>query len=635
MRCVTILGPSNAGKSTLTDALVALEGKPGRVFDVPGVARMLNFDFMGEDWAAIDVAGGAENLAPVGAALAASDAAVLVVPADAEAAVLAAPYLRMIEAAALPCLIFINKVDAAGSRMSEVISALQTYSRHHIVLREVPIREGSEIVGVVDLVSERAWKFEEGGHSTLIEMPASAQEREAEARAEMLESYADFDDHLLEEIIEDKAVAAGEVYDVAAKTLAHHDLIPAFLGSATGQNGITRLMKSLRHEAPDVSVAADRLGADVLAVGVLGDIRKHLGKVVVLRDMRGQVAAGQSLGGANIGGLTALDARTQLDGLKPGEIGLAVKSDHLSAGEAILADAHQRLPDWAQPHESTYARVVTPVHEKDDTRLASALERLAEVDPALTLSQDAATGNPVVASHGVGHMRRVMEKLGADFGVEAEETAPPPALCETAKRGTEVHHRHRKQSGGAGQFADVVMTFTPLGRGEGFAFTETVKGGAVPKNYIPSVEAGAREALNKGPQGFPVVDIAIELTDGKSHSVDSSDYAFRMAGAAATREALAEVGTVLLQEIQKIRISLPSIYSGAMVPVISGMKGQVLGFEADPEAAGWDVFEAHLPVTQVGGLFAALASTTRGTARFTSAFDHYQEARREELADLL
>ncbi|MBD3838268.1 MAG: elongation factor G, partial [Brevundimonas sp.] len=169
----------------------------------------------------------------------------------------------------------------------------------------------------------------------------------------------------------------------------------------------------------------------------------------------------------------------------------------------------------------------------------------------------------------------------------------------------------------------------------GFAFTETVKGGAVPRNYIPSVEAGAVEALAEGPNGFPVVDVSVELKDGKSHSVDSSDFAFKTAGKSAIKEALAEVGTVLLQPIMKIDIHVPSVFSGGLVPIVSGMKGQVLGFEAHESAAGWDVFQALLPQAAEDELFNALAGATRGTAWFTSTFDHYQEARKEELAGLI
>jgi len=635
MRVFTVLGPSSSGKSSLVEALVGLEASPGKMLSVPGVATVRSFGFMGEDWAAIDIAGGSENLSSVGSALAASDAAVLVVPADADAAVLAAPYLRLIEEAEVPVVVFINRADSPASRMSETVAALQSYSRHHIVLREVPIREGDEIVGFVDLVSERAWKFEEGKRSSLIEMPASVRDREETARAELLENYADFDDALMEELIEDKAPMAAEVYEIASKTLQHHDLVPAFMGSAEFKHGITRLMKVLRHEAPAADVAGERLGGDALAVGALADVVKHLGKTVLVRAIGGTVAGGQPLGGANVGSITDLDAKTPLAELAPGALGLTVKSDHLAAGQKLSAEAASELPPWAQPHGSGFRRIVTPVHEKDDTRLSTALERLAEIDPGLSVSQDEKTGNPVLSTHGPQHLRRLIQKLTDDFGVPVEEAPVPPALRETIRRGSEIHYRHRKQTGGAGQFADVVIELKPEARGFGFAFTETVKGGAVPRNYIPAVEAGAVEALAEGPNGFPVVDVSVELKDGKAHAVDSSDFAFRTAGKQAIKDALAEVGTVILQPIMRVDVEVPSIFTGALVPLISGMKGQVLGFDAHPTAAGWDVFQALLPMTSEEELFNALAGTTRGTGWFTSSFDHYQEARKEELVGLV
>lgn len=635
MRVFTVLGPSNAGKSTLVEALAGLEGSPGKALAIPGIATLRSFGFMGEDWAAIDIAGGAETLGPVGAALAISDIAVLCVPADADAAVLAAPYLRLIEEAGLPCILFINRIDSPQSRISEVVSALQSYASHRIVLREVPIREGDTITGFVDLVSERAYRFEEGKPSALIEMPDSVKDREEEARAELLENYADFDDQLMEELIEDQQPMAEEVYEIAAKTLQHHDLVACFMGSAAERHGINRLMKSLRHDAPGVEVAQERLAPGTQAVGALADVIRHLGKVVVLRAMGGPVAGGDRLGGEGIGSITDLDTKTPLGRLEPGQIGLAVKSEHLSAGQVFTADEAAPLPGWGQAHASSYRRIVTPVHEKDDGRLAAALDRLAEIDPGLRVAQDDKTGHAILAAQGPLHLRHVLARISGDFGIEVDEAPVPPALRETIRAAKEVHHRHRKQTGGAGQFADVVVELRPEPRGAGFSFSESVKGGAVPRNYIPSVETGAREALSAGPQGFPVVDVSVELKDGKTHSVDSSDHAFQTAGKNAIREALDDLGTQILQPIMQIEIHVPSVFSGALVPLVSGLKGQVQGFEAHDSATGWDVFRLMLPMAAEDDLFTALAGATRGTAWFTSAFDHYEEARKEDLRELV
>ncbi|MEY8799594.1 elongation factor G [Leisingera sp. XS_AS12] len=633
MRVFTILGPSQSGKTTLATALAELDGGAGKRHEVEGVAALHPFSFMGEDWAAIDIAGGADNLAHAGPALAASDAAVLCVPADAGAAVLSAPYLRKLEEAGIPAFIFVNRMDQAADRVADIVAALQAYCSHNIILRQVPIREEGQVVGAVDLISERAWQYREGEPSALIELPVTMYAREQEARAELLEALADFDDTLLEELIEDQQVMAEEVYDVATRVLQHNDLFPALLGSAEHRNGILRLMKSLRHEAPDVGAALERLSpsGNVLAVGCMADLVKHLGKMVLVRAMGAEVGNGRPVGGATLGSLSSIGG--QGGRLGAGDVGQAVKSDHLNLGFAYAAEGAAPLPAWAQPRPSTFRRVITPMHERDDARLSGALERLAEVDPALQVSQDEASGHALLHLQGPLHLRRVKQMLQQEFGVEVEETPVPPALRETINRSVQIHHRHRKQSGGAGQFADVVIEVRPLPRGSGFVFEETVKGGAVPKNYIPSVEAGAREALARGPNGYPVVDVCVTLKDGKHHSVDSSDYAFRTAGNHAVKEALAEAGLTLLQPIMRVQIHVPSVFTGGLVPVVSGMKGQILGFEAEDGAVGWDVFETLLPMAAQDELCNTLASATRGTGWFSTDFDHYEEARRADFAD--
>lgn len=634
MRVFTVLGPSQSGKTTLIDGLTGLEEQRPQVLDIPGVARVTQFGFMGDDWTAIDIAGGAENLATAGPALAGSDAAVLCVGADPQAAVLAAPYFRLIEEAGIPCFLFVNRVDAAEGRISEVISALQAYCRHGIALRQVPIREGGRIVGAVDLISERAWQYREGEPSLLVEIPEAVQGREREARAELLEALADYDDALLEQLIEDRQPLTGDVYETATAVLQHHDLVPALLGSAEHRNGMLRLMKSLRHEVPGVEAAGKRLaqhGAP-LAAGLLADHVKHLGKTVLIRALGAGVGNGRMLAGKTVGSITGLDAKSPQPELAPGQVGLTMKSDHLSAAQVFTEDEAAPLPDWAQAHVPGFRRLIEPEHERDEARLSAALERLSEIDPGISVAQDPQSGHAVLAVQGPQHFRRALAKLSEGFGVEVTERTVPPAYRETLRKPVTIHHRHRKQSGGAGQFADVVIEVRPLARGGGETFDETVKGGVVPRNYIPAVENGVREALSEGPHGHPVVDVAVTLTDGKHHSVDSSDFAFRTAGKNGMKEAMTESGTIVLEPIAQVLIHVPSVYAGGLVPTISGMKGQVLGFEGHPDAAGWDVFRAMLPMTALDDLSNALASAARGTGWFEAEFDHYTELRSDEMA---
>jgi elongation factor G len=437
---------------------------------------------------------------------------------------------------------------------------------------------------------------------------------------------SDFDDALLEELIEDHEPAQGALYEIARRETQDRALLPAFLGSASHRHGILRMMKALRHEVPQVDVLRDRLGGgDAIAVGFHAQIRKHLGKCVILRALADGVRAGGQLAGGGLGGIAEPGGKPGKDHLEPGEIGISVKSDQLDAGRVFSAGAARSVPDWGQGCPPAVARVVTPVHERDEVRLSAALARLAEADPMLRLEQDAATGHAMLRFQGPMHERQVMTSLGEDFGIEIATQAPSPRYLETISKPVEEHYRHRKQSGGAGQFADVAVILKPAGRGEGFVFAEVVKGGAVPRNFIPSVEEGAREALDKGPLGFPVTDIAVTLTDGKHHAVDSNDFAFRTAGRMALREGLPKAGPILLQPIDRIDIHVPSIYSGAMVSMISALKGQVLGFDRDPDYRGWDLFRALLPASAEEGLVTALGGATQGTAWHEQAFDHYEE----------
>lgn len=628
MRVFTVVGPSQSGKSTLVAALAGLEGSRAQSITLADEVTVTKFEFMGDSWAAFEVPGGLDSAAYIGPLLAASDAAILCAPAELDAAVLSAPYLRKIEDSGVPTFAFINKIDASTDRVADLVASLQAYSAHGIILRQVPMRTDGEVVGAIDLISERAWKYQEGEPSKLVELPEAMVAREQEARSDLLESLADFDDTLLEQIIEDQVPGSDSVYGVATRVLQHHDLIPALLGSAENGNGVFRLMKSLRHETPGVDALRERLGLSeaVLAAGALGDTLPHIGKAVVLRALS-TVENGSQIGGDTIGGLNDIGSNSQIPKLEPGAIGLAIKSDHLVPGRYFTASGTEAMPPWTEANTPSLKRLAHPINERDEGKLSSALHRLAELDPGLTVSQDEATGLRELGLQGTQHLRRFTERLKNSFGIEVECSEVPTALRETVRRGMEKHHRHRKQSGGAGQFADVVMQIAPQPLGSGFTFTETVKGGAVPRNYIPAVKHGVEDALAEGPKGHPVVDISVTLTDGKHHSVDSSDFAFRTAGKNGIRDALNELGTVLLQPIMNVHIHVPSIFAGGLVQTVTGLKGQVLRFEGHPSATGWDVFEALLPMASEEDLSRALSSATRGTAWFDSKLHQYEELR--------
>ena len=630
-RTLAVLGASNTGKSTLVDRICAIEGQAAPAAG-PGELRVAPFSHLGDQWQAIDAPGSIEFLHVATAALLAADVAVICVAPEPGAAPLAAPYLRAVEAAGTPALLFVNRIDEATGRMRDLVAALQDYATHPILLRQIPIRDGDRITGAVDLVSERAWAYREGGPSQMIALPAGMADREHEARDTLLEHLSEIDDHLLEELIEDRAPPSAEIYALCAKALAENRVLEALIGSGLHGNGVVRLMKALRHEAPGPEALRARLqeqaglGEPPAAVVFAGAYRKHMGRTASLRAFEGLPAA-RPLGGRAPGQLTPADPREtrHLDEVAVGEIVSAVKADHLLPGRIATQGALHAAPGWTAPPPAMLRRLIAPANERDGVKLSGALATLAESDAGLGVTQDPATGGALASLQGPLHLRLVRARLKEAFGLEVEDHDPSPAYRESIQKSHDIAYRHKKQTGGAGQFADVKLKVAPAPRGAGFAFDETVKGGAVPRNYIPAVEAGARDAMERGPLGFPVLDVAVTLTDGLAHAVDSSDMAFRIAGRRGVGEALEAAGPVLLQPIFKARIHAPSVFTGGFGAIVAALHGQVLGFAPDPDAKGWEIFEALLPAAALPGLANDVRAATQGVGCFDAAFDHYEE----------
>jgi elongation factor G len=632
MRCFAVLGPSQTGKSTLVDRLAALEDTPRKLASPNGLSP-IEFTFGNEAWCALDAPGASESLWQAQDALLASDACILCVSPDPDAAVLAAPYLKVIEASGTPCILFINHMDEQKGRLSDIIAALQDYSNHALVLRQVPIREGERTVGVCDLISERAWRYREGQTSALIEIPENMRDTEHEARVELLEQLSDFDDRLLEELIEDREPPSEAIYAIASRVLRENRIVPVLLGAASHSNGMLRLMKALRHEAPPAEALRMRLAAAshdngaVAAVSFHGYHRQNVGKTVLIRAFADGLKQGAILAGSPLGALQDPSTGKPVapGGPRPGSVFAAVKSDHLPVAAPLTVDAAVKPPEWTMPPTPMMDRILVPASERDEAKLSETLARLAETDRGFTVMQEEGTGAQLVSVQGPVHLRDLCKILSEVFHIEVSDRPPSPNYRETISKSADVHYRHRKQTGGAGQFADIRLTVQPNERGRGFTFTETVKGGAVPRNFIPAVEAGAREAMAKGVLGFPVIDVGVTLTDGQHHPVDSSEFAFRTAAKMGVRQALSEASPVLMQPIFGVEIHLPSIYSGSLVQTVSSFKGHIIGFDRDEAAKGWDVFRAAVPRNGLDDLALSLRAATQGIGWFSKSFDHFEE----------
>lgn len=654
-RCAALVGPYLSGKTTLLESLLALTGaipRKGSVKDGSTVgdsspaarARQMSVEptvaatkFMDESWTFIDCPGSIEFAHEAYTALMVVDAAVVVCEPVIERALMLAPLLKFLDDRQIPHLVFVNKIDQSSQRIRDVLAALQGASARPLVLRQVPIREGDKIAGYVDLVSERAYHYKPGQPSDLIPIPKDVADREKEARQSLLETLADFDDKLLEQLIEDTTPSKEDIYAHLTSNMRGDRIVPVLMGCADRDFGVRRLLKALRHEVPDASVTMQRLGisaeGEPLAQVFKTQYAAHSGKLSYARVWRGPIADGASLGdGATTARLAGLGRPlgTHAAKLAKAEAGDTVAMGRLEGihtGATITPSGKSPtgLARWPQAPSPCFALAIVAEKRADEVKLSGALHRLIEEDASLSIEQNADTNEHVLWGQGEIHLAVALERLRTQYNLVVSARPPQVPYKETIRRGIQQHARHKRQSGGHGQFADVKVEIRPVARGEGFAFEDKIVGGAIPRNFIPAVGDGVREYLARGPLGFPVVDLHVTLFDGQYHDVDSSDQAFKTAGALAMREAMPKCDPVLLEPICKVSIAVPNEFTSKVQRLISSRRGQILGYDARPNWEGWDEVSGYLPQAEMHDLIVELRSATMGVGTFEWTFDHLAE----------
>ena len=650
-RCAVIVGPYTSGKTTLLEAMLHTVGAIHRKGSIPegntvgdsspeARARQVsvepNFahcEYLGDHWSFIDAPGSVELIRDRATSLMAADVAVIVAEPEIERALTLAPIFKFLDDFQIPHILFVNKMDKANVRIRDLLQALQGVSSRPLVLRQVPIREGDEVTGFVDLVSERAYRYQEGATSDLIEMPDSIKDREGEARQDMLESLADFDDALLEQLLEDKIPAPDEVYGQLTKDLQEDLIVPVLFGSADQSNGVTRLLKALRHEAPPPAKTAERLGipagGDLAASVVKVLYQAHTGKLTMARIWRGKLSDGMTIGNERVSGLYHLmgHENQKISDAGEGEVLALGRMEEPQIGDLLTSAG--RVADsgmlWPEPPKPVYSMAVQPKNRQDEVKLTTSIGKLIEEDSSLSIEHNADTNQLLLWGQGEIHLRLATERLKSKYNVEVEFEPPQTAYKETIRKGIKQHSRFKRQTGGHGQFGDVHVEIQPLPRGSGFQFFDKIVGGSVPKQYISAVEHGAKEYLSRGPLGFPVVDVSVTLYDGQYHAVDSSDQAFKTAGRLAMSEGLPSCGPVLLEPIYDVTITVPSDFTAKVHGLISGRRGQILGFEGKAGWEGWDEVKCHMPQAELKDLIIDLRSLTFGVGNFEWRFDHLQE----------
>jgi elongation factor G len=506
-----------------------------------------------------------------------------------------------------------------------------------LLLRQIPIWNGDILAGFVDLALERAYVYKEHAPSEIVELTGDVLDREKEARFTMLETLADHDDELMEQLLEDIPPPRDKVFDDLAKELRERIVCPVLLGVASRSNGVLRLLKALRHEAPTAAETAQRLGvkpgADAVALVLKTFHTTHGGKMSVVRLLAGTAGDGTTFNTpATEAGRVA--AVFKLMGQHFEKRGQAIagetvgfgKLDHAKTGDTLSSgkQAHASLTE-VKPYAPVLALAVQAKERKDDVKLGAAFTKLTEEDPSLTVEHKAESHEVVIWGQGEMHLRVAAERLGDRYAVPVSTRPPTVGYRETIRKPVTVRGRHKKQSGGHGQFGDTMLEIKPLPRGSGFKFEDKITGGVVPRNYIPAVEEGVLDGLKHGPLGFPVVDLSVALIDGSYHTVDSSDMAFRIAGRVGIAEGLPQCQPVLLEPIHLVEIVCPSDATAKMNAILAGRRGQILGFDTREGWQGWDTVRAQMAEAEIGDLIIEVRSATAGVGSFAFKFDHMAE----------
>ncbi|RAK63721.1 elongation factor G [Phenylobacterium kunshanense] len=646
VRALALVGPTSAGKTALMEALLeAATGqavRPGEVGDSSPEARarghsvelnLAGFEFLGDRYVVVDCPGSLEFCAEIDPALPAMDLAIVVAEPDPAKAALLQPTLRELERLGVPHALFINKMDQARGGLQDLLDALAPVSSAPLVARQIPTWKGDRVAGYIDLALERCFVYRPGKPSEQVEIPGELQQEEAQARFHMLEQMADFDDELMEQLLSDVTPSRDAVFADLVKELNDGAIVPVFFGSAQNGFGVRRLLKALRHETPAASKAADRLGVTRGAYVLKTAYAGQSGKLAYARVFGAKLTDGAELtlpdgAKSRAGGLSQVQgaALKKISEASVGDICAIGKVEAAAAGQILSTTGQpQAVKAAARPRRPLFAVALMARNRNDDVRLSGALGKLVEEDPGLSLTHDAEQRQVLLAGQGEGHVRLALERLKRRFGVEIDTVQPKTPYRETIGRGTTHRARHKKQSGGHGQFADVSIEVRPLPRGSGFVFQSKVVGGAVPRQWVPAVEMGVRDGLQKGPLGFPVTDLEVTLVDGMTHSVDSSEMAFRTVGRLAIDEALKALGTVLLEPIEKLTVYSPSPSASHVTSALTARRGQILGLGPREDWRGWERIEAYLPQSERQDLIAELRGLTQGLGAFEADFDHMSE----------
>lgn len=649
-RNVAIVGPYSSGKTTLLESLLFVTGaisRKGNIKDGNTVGDSANeardrrmsvevspafTEYENTRFTFIDCPGSVEFVQETYNSLMGIDAAIVVCEPIKDRVLTLAPLFKFLDDWEIPHIVFVNKMDRANIHVLETLNALKAVSSRPLVLHQFPIMQGEELTGFIDMVSEKAYQYHPGAAADPIPFPEALKAEEHQARAEMLETLADFDDHLLEELLEDIEPPQEEILKDLKLELGADLVVPVFFGIAEQDYGVRPLLEALLREAPAPETTMERR-LEKISDTPLAQVLKTFytpqgGKLSLVRVWQGTLTDGIVLNGVRAGGIYRLmgQQQQQINEAVAGEIVAISRLEGVKTGDTISTNSHIKQLPKAAELEPVFALAITPEKRNDEVKLSAAITKLLEEDPALAWEQHGDTHEVILWGQGEIHLQVALDRLRRKYNLPMSTHLPQIPYKETIRKPvSSVHGRYKHQSGGHGQFGDVYLDIQPLARGEGFNFRETIVGGVVPRQYIPGVEMGVKEFLAHGPLGFPMVDVAVTLTNGSYHTVDSSEQAFKQAARLAMQTGVPQAQPTLLEPILKVDVNTPNEFTSKVLQLLSGRRGQILGYEGRQDWQGWDKVCAYLPQAEMHDFIVELRSLTLGVGSFHWEYDHLQE----------
>jgi len=665
LRNIALVAHSGAGKTSLAEAMLFDSGtinRLGRVedgntamdFEPEELKRMssISSGFHQYDWKKhttnlIDTPGDQNFFSDTRCSLQAADGAVVVIDAVDGIKVQTEQAWDFAAEFNQPCVIFINKLDRERADFSLAFQASGEIFKPKPIILQLPIGTEAEFKGVVDLISGKAFEYDENGKAKKIEIPADMQESVENETENLIENIAEADDELVERYLEGETLSQQELAAALRKGTLARIFVPVVCGSATRNIGIDLLMDLIVDALPSPTDRGAKTGVDPdtgkeaerapdpeapfsgFVVKTLAD--PYAGRLTIFKVVSGTLGTDGTFYNANketkerFNQLLTITGKEQkpASGAGPGSIVAVAKLKETVTGDTLCDDAHKIVYQCAEPLPSLISFAIEAKSKGDADKIFISLTRLLEEDPALKLDRISETREILLSGLGRIHVETAVEKLKRKFNVEAILNTPKVPYRETIKKKVRVQGKHKKQTGGHGQFGDCWIQMEPLPRGQGFEFVDAIVGGVIPKTYIPAVEKGIIESAQKGVlAGFPCVDFKATLDFGSFHAVDSSEMAFKVAGSLAYKKACEEAQPVLLEPIMNVTITTPEDFMGDIMGDLNSRRGKVLGMD---NAGRYQIIKANVPMAEFQTYAPDLRSMTGGRGMYTMEFSHYDE----------